>query len=167
MTDIIAVSELITPAIYSMSDDGESQPFENSPRLFFNNGIKSVGSGTYHVPAWNGYAAANLDEFLQFSHLTDIPAISTTIDINYETQQTLGGIGTSTANLFSLFWQPYYNELYNPDTRIMTLKVNLTASDINSFNFYDKVMIKNRIYRVNKIDYKPNDLATVEFILIP
>jgi len=71
------------------------------------------------------------------------------------------------ANLYTLFWEPYYNELYNPDTRIMTLKVNLTASDINSFNFYDKVMIKNRIYRVNKIDYKPNDLATVEFILIP
>ena len=54
LTDIIAVSELITPAIYSVSDDGESQPFDNSPRLFFNNGIKSVGSGTYHVPAWNG-----------------------------------------------------------------------------------------------------------------
>jgi len=167
LTEQNAVSELITPAIYSMSDDGETQPFDNSPRLFFNNGIKSVGSGTYHVPAWNGYAAANLDEFLQFSHLTDIPTTSTTIDINYETQQTLGGIGTSTANLFSLFWQPYYNELYNPDTRIMTLKVDLNPSDINSFNFFDKVMIKNRIYRVNKIDYKPNDLATVEFILIP
>ena len=169
LTDIIAVSELITPAIYSMSDDGESQPFENSPRLFFNNGIKSVGSGTYHVPAWNGYAAANLDEFLQFSHLTDIPAISTTIDINYETQQMISGVSNTipAANLYTLFWEPYYNELYNPDTRIMTLKVNLTASDINSFNFYDKVMIKNRIYRVNKIDYKPNDLATVEFILIP
>ena len=31
----------------------------------------------------------------------------------------------------------------------------------------DRVMIKNRVFRVNKIDYKPNDLATVEFILIP
>jgi len=27
-------------------------------------------------------------------------------------------------------------------------------------------MIKNRAYRVNKIDYKPKDLSTVEFILI-
>ena len=48
----------------------------------------------------------------------------------------------------------------------MTLKVNLNAGDINRFNFYDKVMIKNKEYRVNKIDYKPNDLSTVEFILI-
>ena len=167
LTNIPQVSDLITPAIYSLTDDGESRPFENSPRLFFNNEIKSVGNGSYHIPAWNGYAAANLDEFLQFSHLTDIPTTNTTIDINFETQQTFTGIGTSTANLFSLFWQPYYKDLYNPDTRIMTLKVNLNPSDINSFNFYDTVMIKNRTYRVNKIDYKPNDLATVEFILIP
>jgi len=66
-----------------------------------------------------------------------------------------------------LYWLPYYNELYNPDTRIMDLKVNLNPSDINTFKMYDTVFIKNRTFRVNKIDYKPNDLATVEFILIP
>jgi hypothetical protein len=49
----------------------------------------------------------------------------------------------------------------------MTIKVKLTPSDINTFRFFDTVMIKNKTYRVNKIDYKPNDLATVEFILIP
>ena len=49
----------------------------------------------------------------------------------------------------------------------MTLKVNLTAGDIAEFEFSDFVMIKNRSYRVNKIDYRPNDLSTVEFILIP
>ena len=49
----------------------------------------------------------------------------------------------------------------------MTIKVNLSPSDINTFNFYDTVFIKNRQFRVNKIDYKPTDLSTVEFILIP
>ena len=49
----------------------------------------------------------------------------------------------------------------------MTLKVNLTPADINVFKMSDKVMIKNRVFRVNKIEYKPNDLAKVEFILIP
>ena len=47
------------------------------------------------------------------------------------------------------------------------MKVNLTPADINTFKMSDKVMIKNRVFRVNKIDYKPNNLATVEFILIP
>ena len=49
----------------------------------------------------------------------------------------------------------------------MTIKVDLSPADINTFKLSDKVMIKNRAYRVNRIDYKPNALATVEFILIP
>jgi hypothetical protein len=77
------------------------------------------------------------------------------------------GLGSTPNNLFNMYWQPYYDELYNPDTRTMTLKVNLSAADINMFNFYDTVMIKNRQFRVNRIDYKPHDLSTVEFILIP
>jgi len=77
-------------------------------------------------------------------------------------------IGASTpTNLFNTFWLPYYSQLYNPNTRIMTLKVNLSASDINNFDFNDQIMIKNKVFRVNKIDYKPTDLSTVEFILIP
>ena len=70
------------------------------------------------------------------------------------------------ANLFNLYYAPYYNELYDSNTRVMKLKVNLTPADINSFNFYDTVMIQNQVYRVNMIEYKPNDLSTVEFILI-
>ena len=49
----------------------------------------------------------------------------------------------------------------------MSLKVDLRAADINTFNFQDTVFIKNRQFRVNKIDYKPGDLSIVEFILIP
>ena len=49
----------------------------------------------------------------------------------------------------------------------MTIKVDLKASDITTFNMYDTVFVKNRQFRVNKIDYKPGDLSTVEFILIP
>ena len=49
----------------------------------------------------------------------------------------------------------------------MTLKVNLSPADIENFKFYDTVIIKSREYRVNKIEYKPNTLAKVEFILIP
>ena len=78
------------------------------------------------------------------------------------------GIGESpNGNLFNTYWQPYFGELYNSDTRIMSVKVNLNAGDINTFNMYDRIFIKNREFRVNKIDYKPGDLSTVEFILIP
>jgi hypothetical protein len=170
-------SDFITPSIYSYNaDDGTSEGFENSPRIMYNNGVKILTSCTYYIPAQNGVSETNYeDAFLQFSHLTDIPTIVTnppdpddTVDFHFGECQLIQPIGGSTPNnLFSTYWLPYFNELYNPDTRTMTLKVNLTPGDINTFNFYDTVFIKNRLFRVNKIDYKPNELATVEFILIP
>ena len=47
-----------------------------------------------------------------------------------------------------------------------TIKIDLDADDINTFQFYDIITIKNRQYRVNKIDYKPNSLSSVELILL-
>ena len=163
--------EFITPAIYSMGDDGVSEGFENSPRIMYNNGIKSTGV-SYYIPPQNGLSSENQTNFLQFSHLSEIPTSnvipSTTLDFHFGICQLMPGVGVPTPNnLFGLYWLPYYNELYNPNTRTMTIKVNLSPADINTFKFNDRVFIKNRVFRVNKIDYKPNDLATVEFILIP
>ena len=41
----------------SMSDD-ETEGFENSPRIMFNNGIKDSGI-SYYIPAQNGLASEN------------------------------------------------------------------------------------------------------------
>ena len=168
--------DFIIPSIYSYNaDDGTSEGFDNSPRIMFNDGVKTLNSCTYYIPPQNGFSSENADDFLQFSHLTDIPTITNTPPLVTDTRdfhfgecQLIQPIGNSTPNnLFYTYWLPYFNELYNPDTRTMTLKVNLKAGDINTFKFYDTVFIKNRKFRVNKINYKPNDLATVEFILIP
>ena len=160
-------TDLITPALYSMSDDGTAESFENSPRIMYNNGIKATGIQCF-IQAQNGSAAVYLNNFLQFSHLSSVPTISGARDFHFGECQLIQPTGApANDNLFNLYWLPYYSELYNPDTRIMTLKVNLSPSDINTFRFFDTVIIKNRTYRVNKIDYKPNDLATVEFILLP
>jgi hypothetical protein len=166
-------SDFIVPSIYAMTDDGTSESFDNSPRIMYNNGIKTLPGYNYDAPSMNGSTDINNETtFLQFSHLSDIPTAATnTRDFVFESQQLFNPIGvpngSPTDNLYSMYWQPYFNELYSPDTRIMTLKVNLSPSDVASFKFYDTVFIKNRVFRVNKIEYKPNDLAKVEFILIP
>ena len=164
---------LVVPAVYSYDQaDMTSEGFDNSPRIMYNNGKKNSGI-SYNIPPQNGGAGGDEAFYLQFSHLTQIPvsvsippnANTDTRDFHFGECQLLVGDATP-YNLYSLYWAPYYNELYNPDVRIMTIKVNLSPSDINMFKFNDTVMIKNREFRVNKIDYKPNDLATVEFILI-
>jgi len=160
-------SDFITPSIYSYNaDDGTSEGFDNSPRIMYNNGVKNTGA-SYYIPAQNGVTSTNQTYYLQFSHLTDVPTVAGSKDFHFGECQILGNITPTTNNLFNLYWLPYYSELYNPNTRIMTIKVNLTPADINTFKFNDTVFLKNRTFRVNKIDYKPNDLATVEFILIP
>ena len=159
--------EFITPAIYAMNEDG-TEGFDNSPRIMYNNGIQSIGGISYYIPAQGGLTSENQENILQFSHLTTIPTQSSTEDFHFGVCQLIPPVGAPTSNnLFNLYWLPYFLELYNPDTRTMTIKVNLNPSDVNTFKFNDTVMIKNREFRVNKIDYKPNDLATVEFILIP
>ena len=168
--------ELIVPAVYSYNSDNQtSEGFDNSPRIMYNLGEKDLVNITYYIPTQNGTSSENATKFLQFAHLTDIPTIvssppldTDTRDFHFGICQLISPIGNATPNnLFNTYWLPYFNELYNANTRTMTLKVNLGAGDINTFKFYDVVMIKNRKFRVNKIDYKPNDLSTVEFILIP
>ena len=166
---VYGLNDFITPAVYARNDDGSWGGFENSPRIFYNNGIKTLQSGKYELKAANGDTAEELTTFLQFSHLSEIPSGSATSkDFVFKSHQLMAAVGSPpTDNLYYTYWQPYFDELYNPDTRIMTLKVDLTAADINTFKFTDVVMIKNRSFRVNKIEYKPNSLSKVEFILIP
>ena len=167
---------LVVPNIYAYNEsDNVSESFENLPRILYDNGIVNLQGLKIHIPAQNTVSASELTSYLQFSHLSSIPTIvstppqiTDTRDFNFGPLELVPiGNPSPTNNLFATYWQPYFGELYNPDTRSMTIKVSLNASDINTFNMYDKVFIKNREFRVNKIDYKPGDLSTVEFILIP
>ncbi len=160
-------ANFVTPAMYSVNDDGTSEPFENSPRIFYNRGLNS--SVSYYIPAQNGQTYQQAVTYGYFSHLRKAGSTLTGArDLNFGLQQLLPNVlGGTINNLYNLYWADYFNELYNINTRIMTIKINLTPADINTFKFNQKVMIKNRLFRVNKIDYKPNDLSNVEFILIP
>jgi hypothetical protein len=160
-------TEMTIPVIYTGKDDGTFEGFENKPRILYNNGRVTMANNTYYIPSQNGLTSENQSSFLQFSHLSEIPTTSNTKDYNFNTGQLIGSIGTTPVdNLFNEYWSHYYDELYDADTRTVTLKVYLNPSDISNFEFYDKIRIKNREYRVNKIDYKPYELSTVEFILI-
>ena len=163
------LSDFIVPVIYTGNDTNtEFNSYDNNPRILFkvSSSPYTLTLGTeYKIPSQNGVSGEQATQYLRFSHTSSILSQLSDSDLNYGEQQLLCG-DTPVNNLYQTYWSKYYEELYNPDTRYMTLKVNLNASDINQFNFYDLVMIKNREYRVNKIDYKPNDLSTVEFILI-
>ena len=158
----------IIPAIYSVAEDGTPSGFDNLPRILYQmNASPTTMATTFFIPGQNGQSSENSSLLYTFSHLTDIPTTTGTSDFNFGECQLIPPIGQAVPdNLFNNYWFPYYNQLYNPDTRTMEIKVNLQPGDIATFKFSDYVMIKNRTYRVNRIDYKPGDLSTVEFILM-
>ena len=43
-------ASFVVPNVYSKNDDGTYEGFDNSPRVFYNNGIKSTGA-SYYIPA--------------------------------------------------------------------------------------------------------------------
>jgi hypothetical protein len=161
--------DFVIPTLYARAEDGTCESFNNSPRILYNNGLVSLANYSYTVPAQNEEAAETLPNFLQFSHLSDIPATGSSTDFVFESPQLPVQVATNIPvnNLYQTYWAPYFNELYSPDTRIMTLNVNLNPADIANFRFTDIVYIRNRAFRVNKIEYKPNELSKVEFILLP
>ena len=158
----------IIPVIYGSNGNNTFDSIDNAPRILYNNGRVD---GDYDVPGQNGVAGGIKPDYLQFSHFNPtVPADNTSYDYNFGSCQlfpNVAPVSQPVNNLYNIYHAPYYDELYDVNTRIMTCKVYLNAADINTFDFRDKVMIKNKVYRVNKIDYKPNALSTVEFILLP
>ena len=166
------LSTFIIPAIFSSNDEQtEFESFDNKPRILYKVSATPYAfqnGRTYFIPSQNGTSSENATEYLRFSHTTSIPSVASDRDLNYGAQQLLTGANNTTPllNLYEKYWSSYYEQLYNPNTKYMKIKVNLTAADINTFSFDEYVMIKNKSYRVNKIEYKPNELSTVEFILL-
>ena len=105
LEDIFA--DFITPAVYSYNpEDNTSEGFENSPRIMFDNGEKNLTSCTYFIPDQNGVVGSAFEnQFLQFSHLTNIPTITGSRDFHFGQCQLIPPVGNSVPdNLFNLHW---------------------------------------------------------------
>lgn len=167
---------LIAPAIYAANEQGtEFKGFENKPRIMFNvsgNTPYQISNGspglTYYIPYQNGASGTDQFEYGLFSHTDQIPSVSGGEDLNFGACLLVSGAGVPPVNnLYSLYYQDYYNQLYHPDTRKLKIKAYLTENDVSKFNFYDQIRIKNRLFRVEKLSYKPDTLSTLELILLP
>tara|TARA_R110002020_G_scaffold209230_2_gene415200 strand:+ start:10991 stop:13855 length:2865 start_codon:yes stop_codon:yes gene_type:complete len=162
-------------------DDGTTGPIDNNPRILYDAsntstplaasttpGVLTMTPDEYYIPAYQGLSSENQSRFGLVSHLEKHPAGIDSLDLNFGTHQIVGYGGSPPVhNLFNTYWQPYFDELYHPDTRVVKLNIALNAQDLSTFNFNNQIRIKNRLYRANKIDYKPEALSKVELILLP
>lgn len=103
-------------------------------------------------------------------------------DLNYwQPKGTFFEVGLSTGytftqnNIFQVYWSDYLDEIYNKDSRILTVKMFLDPVDINNFSFTQMVYIRinkkglnqGQWFKVNTITgYNPSErsLCTVELL---
>lgn len=174
-----SIPDWVGACIYKGNADAtQFEGIDNKPRILYDvtgdlteprntgGGEPLLGGVSYYVPPQNGQTGSNVFKTSIFSHVDNYPSTSADTDLNYGACQLIGIGVPPVNNLFTNYYEDYFYELYNPDTRTVNLKVLLTANDIVMFNFSDRIRIKNSHYRVSKINYKPNQLSDVEFILI-
>ena len=145
-----------------MSANLEDKVWQNNMRLLYDNGVKSLSAGNNITSGSLSGIDMDVTEYKQFSSKND--AVNG-LSYNY------GVVAYDYAvpwidSLYNTFWFRYMDELYHPETRILTVKAYLTAKDIYEIKFNDTVMIKNTNYRVIKISYNNSGLSEMELIII-
>jgi hypothetical protein len=153
--------QLIVPSI--INTDTSMDFWQNKPRILYDNGVISMSTHKYHIGVLSWF---NETDYLLFSPVDIYPITSNTKSLDFGIVDY--GIGGTAVlkSLYNEYWAKYIDELYHKDTRIATVKAFLSAKDISDFRFNDVIMIKNKKYRVKKIDYNQNHLSKLELITI-
>ena len=163
---------MILPALAEKDDSSLSyKRTKFSPRLLYHNGRQSVGnlistnstgliaSGRYWFEDENGVIHTETDYGLA-SHLQATPAeFGTTRDLHFGNTYSPGHYnyhqaqfnGQVKSTAFNDYWSFYINELYDVDSRLVTLNIFLSPSEIPQIALNDKIFIDGHYYRINKI----------------
>ena len=166
MKYIEGTTDFIIPRIYT-TKNGAKERFIFKPRLLHYLGLKNSTSlsgrdesGNTTQNEW--YVAdeagtiSTKTAYPAFHHVNQLPATPTAKDLHFsnpnhwEYHQSF--VNARTANdAFSDYWAFYINELYDIDSRLLTLNIALKPTDIPSIALNDKIFIDGHYYRINKI----------------
>ena len=161
-------TDFIVPQIYVVNGESENR-IAFKPRLLHYLGKKNANltgdnGGTPTTNEWyfvdeNGFRNV-MTEYPQFHHLSFIPArnddTTQALDLHfnnpqhYEYHQPLVSAKTQRDAVYE-YWSFYINELYDIDSRLLTLNVDIKPTDIPNIQLNDRIFIDGHYYRINKI----------------
>ena len=163
-------------------------PFDINQRLLFWNGLRPTATitNTNHItwyytdgvtvknsdeaPLWQG--SPNTDRYPCASYLSEIPSVSTTLNLNWNREFAYfevggGPAGTLGESVYERYWKTYIDNIYSPDARLLTAYFNLNSEDLRNLTFDDIIFIKDSYWRLNKIFDAPlGEVATLKCELI-
>jgi len=160
----------------TLAEKGDpSSPYKRTlfkPRLLFHNGrfdangiygtteFGATSLGSYYFEDEDGDVHVESDYGLA-SHLQATPAnFSESIDLHFGNVYSPGHYnyhqneynGQTKRTAFQEYWSFYINELYDVDSRLVTLNVFLDPTEIPQLQLNDKIHIDGHYYRINRIN---------------
>lgn len=124
------------------------------------------------VTSWNIMSGATVltstTDYGYAGHLDDPDAPNA--DLNFGVPRELYFTlvsGDLSNNVFNAYYSPYFAEITDKDSRLLTVNVRLNEVDIYNLDFSKFIYIDGGLYRINKIiDYVPGSLDTTKVELL-
>ena len=134
------------------------------PRLSFWNGL-TQGLLDYYNDSTGVTSETRYPMLSQFS--ASYPTVGDE-DLSFGVERPFHRVQANPVNtLYYKYWMPWVNELYSSDARIVTAYFRLTASEIATFKFSDKIFIKDTYFRILSIsNYDPTTENIVQVRLV-
>jgi len=135
------------------------------PRLAFWNGGESGVVNYYNDANTAGLSTTLYPMLSQFS--ASYPTVGDE-DLSFGVERPFHRVQANPVNtLYYKYWMPWVNELYSSDARIVTAYFRLTASEIATFKFSDKIFIKDTYFRILSLsNYDPTTENIVQVRLV-
>ena len=136
-------TEAFTDYRYAALVDKDLNPTNTSPILFFSELIDVTGQ-TYE---WDNDGTSLSTIYCPLQVVTDA---GVDYQLNFNNELDLEGNAT-TDGLYSLQYQDYISNIYNPQSRIIKITAMLPDSILLQYNLNDRFIIHNRRYLINSI----------------
>jgi len=136
------------------------------PRLAFWNGLVP---GAFRYQNDTNTASVIASSYPAFSQYSELNASVGDEDLSFGGEPPFHTIEAFPLNaLYYRYWRPFVNELYSSDARKLTAFFRLTRSELATFEFSDKVYIKDTYWRILSVSYDATseDLVKVEMLKV-
>jgi hypothetical protein len=156
----------IFPAIYKKTNDTEEM-IEHNIRIMFSK--KITGRTPWKIyNQFDQVLVSGLTSYGYAGHVDD--PFTPQFDLNFGVPKELYFILTSGVlfrNLFNIYYSPYFADITDKDSRLVTAKMKFTPKDIFNLDFGKLIYNDGVLYRLVKIkDYSDNDICEVELLRV-
>lgn len=173
-------TNFIVPKLFEVGDETtdhgnpQRQPIVPVQRLLFWNGLAPTTTNGSAITWWY-YIPGDVRSqsvYPRASYLSEIPTISTTLNLNWEKKfgYFAGNGGPASQegeDVYQRYWRNYIQNVYSPQARKMTAYFNLDSEDMRNLTFDDVIWIKDAYWRIQKVFDAPlGEIATIKVELI-